>query len=142
MNNFFKIIMLLILPLLSLASPPSSPVANIWQPAAQQVCDQINQAVHFYEKNDVKKAHLTAVMAYFKGYDAEIEPAVRITLGGPHVFEMERKFRDLSTLMTPNPDKKQFKIVNDAAIALCQLVKKDADALNANHVQRQVFKVE
>ncbi len=117
-------------------------VSNVWQPAADKVCEQINQALRLYQKGDIKNAHLSAVMSYFKGYDAEIEPAVRVTLGGPHVFAVERKFRDFSTVMTPNPDKKQLKKVSVFAAELCQSVREDANALNAEHVQRQVFKVE
>ncbi len=115
---------------------------NIWKPAADKVCEQINQAVLLYQKNDLKNARLTALMSYFKGYDTEIEPAVRITLGGPHVFAIERKFRDFSTIMTPNPDKKQIKKVAVFAAQLCQLVHNDANALNVEHVPRQPFKVE
>lgn len=120
----------------------AKPAPTVWQPVADNICEQINQALHLYQKNDLKNAHLEAVMSYFKGYDAEIEPAIRITLGGPHVFETERNFRDFVTIMTPNPDKKQIKKVTAFATQLCQLVKDDANALNAAHVKRQVFKVE
>ena len=115
---------------------------DIWKPVAKTVCGQINSAVGFYQKGDIKNARLNAVMAYFKGYDAEIEPAVRITLGGPHVFAIERKFRDFSTKMIPNPDKKQQKIVAAFAAELCQDMYKEAAALNAAKVPRQVFKVD
>jgi hypothetical protein len=116
--------------------------SNVWQAPSDKVCGFIKQSVRLYEKNDVKKARTAALMSYFKGYDAEIEPAVRITLGGPHVFAIERKFRDFSLMMTPNPDKKQLNKVSASAAELCQLVNQDANALNVEHVQRQVFKVE
>jgi hypothetical protein len=132
----------LLLILFTSAAAIAHPAPTVWQPVADQICEQINQALHIYQKNDLKDAHLAAVMTYFKGYDAEIEPAIRITLGGPHVFEMERNFRDFATIMTPNPDKKQIKKVTAFAAHLCQLVNEDANALNAAHVQRQVFKVE
>lgn len=115
--------------------------ADIWGPVAQGVCQQIKTAHSLYQKNDVKNAHLDAIMAYFKGYDTELEPAVRITLGGQHVFEMERKFRDFAATMIPHPDKKQLQKVNDAATQLCEAMAEEAKALNVAKVKRQVFKV-
>lgn len=126
----------------ALAQAAPTPAQDVWKPVADKVCDQIKQSIDYYQKNDIKQAHATAIMAYFKGYDAEIEPAVRITLGGPHVFAVERQFRDLSTLMTPTPSKEQFKKVADFGATLCESVYADAKALNADHVPRQVFKVE
>lgn len=125
-----------------LTTAHAAPIPNVWQPAAEKVCDQINQAVHLYKKNDLKNARSTALMSYFTGYDAEIEPAVRITLGGPHVFAVERKFRDFPTVMIANPDSEQMKKVAAYADELCRLVHDDAKALNAEHVPLQVFKVE
>lgn len=140
MEILIIILGLLFLPLEALGNQSSEP--NVWQPAADKVCQQINQAVSLYQKNDLKAARLKATMSYFEGYDAEIEPAVRITLGGPHVFAIERKFRDFSTNMTPNPDKNQIKKIVIFANELCRLVQEDAEVLNKEHVQRQVFKVE
>jgi len=82
--------------------------ANVWVGAATAVCNQINQTLAYYTKGDVKNAQSNAIMAYFKGYDAEIEPAVRITLGGSHVFEVEHQFRDFKTAMKSNPAKTNF----------------------------------
>jgi hypothetical protein len=135
-------ILFIILSLFNSVYSTPKPVMNIWQDPAYKVCDLIKQAAHLYEMNDIKKARTTALMSYFKGYDAEIEPAVRVTLGGPHVFAIERRFRDFSMLMTPNPDKNQIKKITKLASELCQLVYDDANALNAEHIQRQVFKVE
>lgn len=114
-------------------APPSS-----WNPAADAVCAQIQMAVTYYQKGDIKHAKLSALMAYFKGYDAEIEPAIRVTLGGPHVFAIEKKFRDFASSIST----KQLKAISEMATALCQEVKKDAAVLDKEKVPRQVFKVE
>ncbi len=132
-------ILLILLVISSLAVAQELDVT--WGQAAQNVCNQIDNAVNFYQQGDLKKARLQAVMAYFKGYDAEIEPAVRITLGGPHVFNIEQEFRRFALEMKPNPDKEQLKRVRETAAALCQMIHEDAKALNANQVKPQVFKV-
>ncbi|OGT60944.1 MAG: hypothetical protein A3E85_03300 [Gammaproteobacteria bacterium RIFCSPHIGHO2_12_FULL_45_12] len=115
---------------------------NVWKPEADAVCRQMDQAVSLYQQGHLKEAKLAAVMAYFKGYDANIEPAVRITLGGPHVFAIERQFRHFSQEMTPNPDKQQLQKMTRLARTLCQLVHDDANALNAAKVTRKVFNPE
>ena len=120
----------------------ANPTTDVWAPVASSVCTQINSALQAYRKGDIKQAQLTAIMAYFKGYDTDIEPAVRVTLGGPHVFAIEKQFHDYSTLMTPNPNPQQLKKVATAAAQLCQAVKSDANALSAAKVKRQVFNVE
>jgi hypothetical protein len=119
---------------------PTSP--DVWQPAAKKVCDQIDQALEFYRQADLKNARLNAIMSYFKGYDAEIEPAIRITLGGQHVFAIEHQFRDFAKAMTPNPDKKHLETVNQLGLDLCKVMHEEAKILNAAHVSRQVFEVQ
>ncbi len=116
--------------------------ADVWKPAAKTVCNQINQALAYYTKGDVKNAQRDAIMAYFKGYDAEIEPAVRITLGGSHVFEVEHQFRDFKNAMKPHPDKKQLEEVSNLAKKLCETMYADANALQDAKVEKQVFKVD
>ena len=132
-----RILILILMALI--VTPAFAATQSVWQPAAEAVCDQINKAVDLYQQGDLKHAHLTAVMSYFKHYDTEIEPAVRITLGGPHVFDIERKFRNFAASMT---DKNQIKIVKAVGDELCQFVHQDAEALDAAKVPRQVFRVE
>jgi len=112
-----------------------------WGPAAIEICNQIDSAVQFYEKGDIKNARKQAIMAYFSGYDAEIEPAVRVTVGASHVFEMEHKFRNFTRHFTLNPDEKHFAFVKNSASELCRAVKDDAKTLNEAKVDKQVFKV-
>ena len=130
--------MLIFCPVSGIAAP-SSP--DIWKPAAEMVCDQINKALNFYRQSDLKNARLNAIMSYFKGYDAEIEPAVRVTLGGQHVFKVEHQFRDFANAMTPNPDKKHIETVNQLGAELCKAIHEDAKALNTAGVPKQVFEV-
>lgn len=114
---------------------------DVWSPASQAVCKQISNAATAYSKGDLKNAHLQAVMSYFKGYDTDIEPAARITIGGPHVFAVERQFSDFSSAMTPHPSADQIKKVSVLADQLCKAVSDDAKILNESKVPRQVFKV-
>lgn len=120
--------------ILLLISPFAYGADATWQSMADSVCKQIQNALLAYQKNDLKDAHLQATMAYFKGYDALLEPSVRTTLGGPHVFEIEQAFRNYTKLMTPNPDALQLKKVSNASDALCQSIKLDAKALLDAHV--------
>jgi len=116
--------------------------ANVWVGAAKSVCDQINQALTYYTQGDIQTAQSKAIMAYFRSYDAEIEPAVRITLGASHVFEVEHQFRDFKNTMKNNPDKKQLEEVSSLAKKLCETMYADAKALHEAKVEKQVFKVD
>ena len=137
MRIFVSLWLLLASPL-ALAGPI---VSDVWGGAAKLVCNQINKAARLYKQGDIKNAHLEAIMSYFKGYDASIEPAARTNLGAPHVFGIEQKFRDYATLMTSKMNTTQIKKVSDYAAKLCQSVNQDAAALNAAKVDKQVFKV-
>lgn len=137
MRKIIPFLMLILSPI-GIAAP-STP--NVWQPAAQKICDQIDKALSFYRQSDIKNARLNAIMSYFKGYDAEIEPAIRVTLGGKHVFAIEHQFRDFANAMTPNPDKKQLETVNQLGLDLCKAMHEEAKVLNAQNVPRQVFEV-
>lgn len=122
------------------ADTPKEP--DVWLPVARQICGQTQKAVVLYQQGDIKKAHLTAVMSYFKGYDTEMEPAVRITLGGPHVFAVERQFRDFAEMFTKKkPDQNQMDQVKKLSKQLCETLKEDALVLNKEKVKRQVFTV-
>ncbi|HEX2549241.1 MAG TPA: hypothetical protein VHM20_05375 [Gammaproteobacteria bacterium] len=115
---------------------------DIWKSSAAAVCAQITKALEFYQKGNVKNAQTQAIMAYFKGYDAEIEPAVRITLGGSHVFEVEHQFRDFKKAMIANPDQKQLEYISQLSKQLCETMYADAEALNKAKVKKEVFKVD
>lgn len=128
--------------ILIIASFRINATEDVWTFSAKGVCEQITKAFEFYQKGDVKNAQTQAIMAYFKGYDAEIEPAIRITLGGSHVFLVEHQFRDFKKAMIPNPDQKQLEYVKNLSFKLCQTMYADAEALNKAKVQKEVFKVE
>jgi len=125
-----RVIILLFVSSLCYGAPSPAPT---WQTFANSVCKQIQNALLAYQKNDLKNAHLQATMAYFKGYDALLEPVVRTTLGGPHVFEIEQAFRNYTQLMAPNPNAAQFKKVTDASHALCDAIQSDAKTLQDEH---------
>ncbi len=129
--------MLILHSIVVLAKNPEDP----WKASATLVCKQITDALDFYKKGDIKQAQTQAIMAYFKGYDAEIEPAVRITQGGKHVFEVEHQFRDFKNAMTPNPDAKKLTEVTTRATKLCQTMFEDAESLKLAKVKKEVFKV-
>lgn len=119
-----------------------TPTIDPWKDSATFVCNQIKDAINFYKKGDVQKAQTQAIMSYFKGYDAELEPAVRITVGAEHVFEVEHQFRDFKNAITPNPDDKQIQAVIAMGTKLCDTLYADAAALQAAKVKKQVFNVD
>ena len=131
--------LLLILVFLPFNAVIAAGESDIWNPVAKKICDQINLAQQYYKKGDLKNAHLTAVMSYFKFYDAELEPAVRVTLGGPHVFAIEGQFRQYAKAMTPKPDKQQLQHISTLATQLCSDIAKEAKALNEAKVPKNVF---
>lgn len=134
-----KIILLLSMLLMTSVAQATKIQIDPWTQSGKKVCDQVTQAYQYYKNGDLKKAHVTAIMSYFKLYDAEIEPAVRITLGGPHVFEIEGKFQQYAKAMTPNPNKQQLQAVSALAKDLCEAVYSDTKALNDANVPQQVF---
>lgn len=142
MHKFNCILLTIIAYLILNTSFAITPVNNVWQPVADAICLKVKNAATLYTKKNVREARVQAIMAYFKGYDADMEPAVRVTLGGPHVFALEQKFRDYSAAMLPDVDALQIKKVNELAIALCHDLYQDAKALDAEHVKRDVLKAE
>jgi hypothetical protein len=115
---------------------------DVWQPVAESICSEVKLAATLYQKGEVKEAKLKAIMSYFKGYDEAMEPAVRITIGGSHVFATEQQFRQFSAVMASDVTSAQIKIVNDLAKTLCAGLYTDAKVLHAEKVKREVFKVE
>ncbi len=124
------------------SAPSSDHDQDIWGPMAKEVCQRIEAAVKLYHNGKVKEAHLASTMAYFKCYDANMEPAVRVNQGGPHVFAIEGQFHQLTKAMVVNPTPAQTQQVDEIASSLCKAIAADAQALNKDNVQRQLFKVE
>ena len=134
-----KLNLLLVLFPLTIFAAPAKPVAKPWGPVAADVCQQLHQSVSYYNQNNIQKAHLTAVMAYFKHYDVNLEPAVRTVFGNQHVFNIENQFSQFPNAMSSNPDAKQKQHVAKLADSLCSQVMAEAVALNKNKVSRQVY---
>lgn len=132
------ILWVLIVPIVAFAASPK-PMDKPWGPVAADVCQQLKQSVSDYNQNNLQKAHLTAVMAYFKHYDVNLEPAVRTQFGNQHVFAIENLFSQFPNTMVKDPTPKQRQQVEKLANNLCSQVTKEAMALNKNKVPRQVY---
>ncbi len=118
-----------------------SKTGGVWGPEADKVCQALAQASQLYQQGQIGKAHLTAVMAYFKVYDTNMEPAVRTVLGGPHVFQIEQQFSAIPKAMSANPSSAQKQQVTKMTSKLCQAIQKEALALNKAKVKKQVYNV-
>lgn len=89
------------------------------------ICDQINRSNEAYQNDDLNNAHFFILIAYFKWYDAYIEPPLRKKTSSKHIFAVEQQFRDLSNNMTPNPTNEKKQTISMAAQTLCDTVMAD-----------------
>lgn len=105
-----------------------------WQSIALGICNEINEALMAYQQNDIKSAHTKAMMAYFVGYDATLEPSVRTTLGSQHVFLVEQQFNHYARLLSSGFDIKQLSLVSHTANELCHSVVNDAQAVEEANI--------
>lgn len=118
----------------------SSPATqNEWTPIAGKICYALRQASQSYQRGQLEAAQLHTMTAYFKIYDAELEPTIRLNVGPKRVFNTEQAFSHLIKLMHPNPNLKQVKKVNVAAKNLCQRIAEEAKILTDARVARTNF---
>lgn len=115
---------------------------DVWSPIAAKACNALQTASSMYQKGKLEVAQLSAMNAYFKIYDVDLEPAIRTNIGPKRVFNTEQKFSHLIKLMQPNPNKGRLTQVRSAVNVLCRDIAKDAKVLRDARVSRQVFKAE
>jgi hypothetical protein len=80
-------------------------------------------------------------MAYFQLYDQKMEPAIRMTIGQARVFQTEQDFNKFNTSLVEHPTTEQRAAAKQQAQALCQLVIADANTLDKQQVDPQLYKV-
>ncbi len=110
-----------------------------WQTTAQSICQRLQKAQKSYVAKDINHARIDAVMAYFKMYDIDMEPAARVTFGNAHVFQIEQQFSQLPKLMANAPSAAQSEKLNKAVQKLCQDLKDDAKAMDKQNVKKSLY---
>lgn len=126
--------LLTIMSLLGLSSLAFATATTNWQTKAQSVCTQLNTAAAAYAQNDMKQAHLNAVMAYFQNYDLNIEPSARKAFTQAHIFTIEQQFSDLNKQMVDNPTAAQIKQVQAQTQNLCAALLQDGKTMDADNI--------
>ncbi len=144
MHSLLKKITLLSLLLGCWTTCTATPAATSqnWEQKAQRVCQQLNTASESYRQNNLQQAHISATMAYFQNYDANIEPAARVTFPQSHIFEIEQMFSHLNANMVDNPSPQQIDALKQQTDLLCQTIVADAKSMDEQHINFPTYKVD
>ena len=123
--------------LFAVGAAPTRAEAFRWALVAEQVVEQLEQALAARRAGDADQARQALLTAYFGVFeDRKMEAALRKELGQTHTVEVEARFNDLRKAITARAAPAEMA---EKVLALSEILRKDALALDAQGVPEQVY---